>query len=210
MLQTGVVLSQNELGPDTRGLSDYAQAIQDLGFDFVVTGDHVVGVDKADHPELERVFSIDTCMREPLLLGAFLACAAPRLGQLTSIVILPQRQTVLTAKQAADLDVLTNGRLRLGVGIGWNRIEYEALGMRFQSRARRFEEQIELMRKLWTQRVVSFNGRFDTVKAAGINPRPLQQPIPIWIGARLEPAMERATRIADGFLPLQPIDGSWQ
>jgi probable F420-dependent oxidoreductase len=210
MLQIGAVLSQNELGPETAAISDYAQAVQDLGYDFLVTADHVVGADAADHPELSRVFSIDSYMREPLLLGAFLACAAPRLGQLTSVVILPQRQTVLAAKQAADLDVLTNGKLRLGVGIGWNPIEFEALGMRFQTRARRFEEQIDLMRQLWTERVVTFNGQFDNVKAAGLNPRPVQQPIPIWIGARAEAAIKRATRIADGFLPLQPIDGSWQ
>jgi probable F420-dependent oxidoreductase len=144
------------------------------------------------------------------MLGAFLACAAPKLGYLTSVVILPQRQTVLTAKQAADLDVLTQGKLRLGVGIGWNPIEFTALGMSFSSRARRFEEQIQLMRKLWTERVVTFDGRFDKIHAAGINPRPIKQPIPIWIGASSEPAIKRATKIADGFLPLRPLDGGWQ
>jgi probable F420-dependent oxidoreductase len=209
-MQSGAVLSQSELGPDPAALRDYAQAVQDLGYDFLVTTDHVVGADAADHPELERVFSIESYLREPLMLGAFLACAAPRLGQLTSVVILPQRQTVLAAKQAADLDVLTHGKLRLGVGIGWNPIEFEALGMRFQDRARRFEEQIELMRKLWSERVVTFKGRFDTVSAAGINPRPIQQPIPVWIGASAEAAVKRATKIADGFLPLRPLEGGWQ
>ncbi len=209
-MQTGAVLSQNELGPDVAAVRDYAQAVQDLGYDFLVTADHVVGADAADHPELERVYPINNYLREPLMLGAFLACAAPRLGYLTSVVILPQRQTVLTAKQAADLDVLTQGKLRLGVGIGWNPIEFGALGMRFSSRARRFEEQIQLMRKLWTERVVTFEGYFDSVKAAGINPRPIQQPIPIWIGASAEAAIKRATKIADGFLPLRPLDGGWQ
>jgi probable F420-dependent oxidoreductase len=209
-MQTGAVLSQNELGPELAAMRDYAQAVQDLGYDFLVTADHVVGADAADHPELERVYPIDNYLREPLMLGAFLASAAPKLGQLTSVVILPQRQTVLTAKQAADLDGLTQGKLRLGVGIGWNPIEFTALGMSFSSRARRFEEQIQLMRKLWTERVVTFDGRFDTVKAAGINPRPIQQPIPIWIGASSEPAIKRATRIADGFLPLRPLEGGWQ
>src|SRR5438132_7265812 len=141
-MQTGAVLPQNEIGPDLSALRDYAQAAQDLGYDFVVSSDHVVGADPADHPELERVFSIDIPLREPLMLGAFLACAAPRLGHLTSVIILPQRQAVLTAKQAADLDLLTQGKLRLGVGIGWNPLEFEALGLRFQDRARRFEEQI--------------------------------------------------------------------
>ena len=209
-MQTGAVLSQNELGPDVAAVRDYAQAVQDLGYDFLVTADHVVGADAADHPELERVYPINNYLREPLMLGAFLACAAPRLGYLTSVVILPQRQTVLTAKQAADLDVLTQGKLRLGVGIGWNPIEFGALGMRFSSRARRFEEQIQLMRKLWTERVVTFEGHFDSVKAAGINPRPIQQPIPIWIGASAEAAIKRATKIADGFLPLRPLEGGWQ
>jgi probable F420-dependent oxidoreductase len=209
-MQTGAVLSQNELGPDLSAIRDYAQAVQDLGYDFLVTADHVVGADAADHPELERVYSIDSYLREPLMLGAFLACAAPRLGYLTSVVILPQRQTVLTAKQAADLDVLTGGKLRLGVGIGWNPIEFAALGMPFRTRARRFEEQIELMRKLWTERVVTFDGQFDTVQAAGINPRPIHQPIPIWIGASAEAAIKRATKIADGFLPLRPLEGGWQ
>src|SRR5258708_35821092 len=206
-MQTGAVLSQNELGPELAALRDYAQAVQDLGYDFLVTADHVVGANAADHPDLERVYPIDNYLREPLMLGAFLACAAPKLGYLTSVVILPQRQTVLTAKQAADLDTLSQGKLRLGVGIGWNPIEFAALGVNFASRARRFEEQIQLMRKLWTERVVTFEGRFDTVQAAGINPRPIQQPIPIWIGASAEAAIKRATKIADGFLPLRPLVG---
>jgi probable F420-dependent oxidoreductase len=209
-MQLGAVLSQNELGPDVGALRAYAQAVQDLGYDFLVTADHVVGADKADHPELERVFALDVYLREPLMLGAFLAGVAPRLGYLTSVIILPQRQTVLAAKQAAEIDILTGGRFRMGVGIGWNPIEYEALGLRFQDRARRFEEQIELMRRLWCDRVVTFEGRFHKVSAAGINPRPIQQPIPIWVGASSEVAVRRAARIADGYLPLRPLEGGWQ
>jgi probable F420-dependent oxidoreductase len=208
-VQFGAVLSQTELGPDLATLREYAQAVQDLGFDFLVTTDHVVGADARDHPELDRVFPIDIYLREPLMLGAFLAAVAPRLGQVTSVVILPQRQTVLVAKQAADLDTLTGGRLRLGVGIGWNPIEFRALGASFSNRARRFEEQIAVMRRLWTDRLVSFDGAFHSVPGAGINPRPIQQPIPIWIGASAEPAVKRATRIADGYLPLRPLGGGW-
>jgi probable F420-dependent oxidoreductase len=209
-MQVGAVLAQNELGPDVAALGDYAQSVQDLGYDFLVVADHVVGADAADHASVDRVYPIESYLREPLMLGAFLAGVAPRLGFLTSVIILPQRQTVLTAKQAADLDVLLHGRLRLGVGIGWNPIEYQALGMRFSTRARRFEEQIELMRRLWTERVVRYAGQFDTVDAAGINPRPIQQPIPIWIGASAEAAVKRATRIADGYLPLRPLEGGWE
>ena len=209
-VQIGAVLSQNEFGADISGLRDYAQAAQDLGFDFLVTADHVVGSEAAAHPELERVFPIENYLHEPLALGVFLAAVAPRLGYLTSVIILPQRQTVIVAKQAADIDVLSGGRLRLGVGIGWNPVEYEALGMRFADRARRFEEQIEVLRRLWTEQLVTFVGTFHSLHAAGINPRPIQQPIPVWIGAHVEAAVKRATRIADGYLPLRPLEGGWQ
>ena len=209
-MQIGAVLSQNEFGGDVAALRDYAQAVQELGYDFLVAADHVVGSEAAAHPELERVFPIESILHEPLTLFAFLAGAAPRLGFLTSVVILPQRQTVLAAKQAAEIDVLANGRFRFGVGIGWNPVEFEALGMDFQNRARRFEEQIAVMRRLWTERVVTFEGRYHTLHAAGINPRPVQQPIPIWIGASAEAAVRRAARAADGYLPLRPLEGGWE
>jgi probable F420-dependent oxidoreductase len=209
-VQIGSVLHQSELGPDVAVLRDYAQTVQDLGYDFIVVSDHVVGADPAAYPNLERVFPIDTFLREPFTVLAFLSAVAPGLGFLTSVVILPQRQTVMVAKQAADIDTLCRGRLRLGVGIGWNPIEYEALGMPFENRARRFEEQIDVLRRLWTERVVTFEGRFHQLHAAGINPRPIQQPIPIWIGASAEAAVKRAARIADGFLPLRPLPGGWQ
>ena len=208
-MKFGTVLAQQDLGPDLAALRAYAQTVQDLGFDFLVTADHVVGADPKDHPELDRVYPIDSFLREPLMLGAFLSAQAPRLGYLTSVIILPQRQTVLVAKQAADLDQMTGGRLRLGVGIGWNPIEFRALGASFATRARCFEEQIEVMRRLWTERLVSFEGAFHSLPSAGINPRPIQQPIPIWIGASAEAAVRRATRIADGYLPLRPLEGGW-
>jgi probable F420-dependent oxidoreductase len=209
-MQLGAVLSQNELGPDVRALRDYAQAMQGLGYDFLVTSDHVVGSDAKDHPDLDRVFPIDTFLREPLMLGAFFAGVAPQLGYLVSVVILPQRQTVLVAKQVADLDTLNNGNVRLGVGIGWNPIEFQALGQGFTTRARRFEEQIDLMKRLWTERTVTFEGAFHGVNAAGLNALPIQRPVPIWIGASAEAAVKRATRIADGYLPLRPLEGGWQ
>ncbi len=209
-MQIGAVLPQGQIGADVAGLRDYAQAVQDLGYDFLVTSDHVAGADPAAHPDLERVFSIDSFQHEPLALFAFLAGVAPRLGFVTSVIILPQRQTVLAAKQAAEIDLLTNGRFRFGVGIGWNPVEFDVLGMRFQDRARRFEEQIALMRRLWTERAVTFEGRYHTLRATGINPRPVQQPIPIWIGASAEAAVKRACRIADGYLPLRPLEGGWE
>ena len=208
-MQIGAVLSQNELGSDVAGLRDYAQAVQDLGYDFLVAADHVVGADPAAHPGLARVYPLESILHEPFALFAFIAGVAPRLGLLTSVVILPQRQTVLAAKQAAEIDLLTGGRFRLGVGIGWHEVEYEALGMRFRDRARRFEEQIALMRRLWTEPVVTYEGRYHTVRAAGLNPLPVQRPIPIWIGASAEAAVKRATVLADGYLPLRPLDGGW-
>lgn len=209
-MQIGAVLSQNEMGQDVGALREYAQAAQDLGYDFLVLADHVVGSEAAAHPELERVFPIESLIHEPMALCAFLAGVAPRLGFLTSVVILPQRQAVLAAKQAAEIDLLCGGRFRFGVGIGWNPVEYEALGMEFRNRARRFEEQITVMRRLWTERTVTYRGRYHTLSATGINPRPVQQPIPIWIGASAEAAVRRACRVADGYLPLRPLEGGWE
>ena len=209
-MQLGAVFSHGEVGTDVTSVRDWAQAVQDLGYDLAVLSDHVVGADPAGHPELERVYAIESRLHEPFTLFAFLAGVAPRLGFLSSVIILPQRQTALVAKQAAEIDVLTGGRLRLGVGIGWNPLEFTALGMEFRNRARRFEEQIEVMRRLWTERLVTFNGRYHTLPAVGINPRPVQRPIPVWIGASAEPAVKRACAIGDGYLPLSPLAGGWQ
>lgn len=209
-MQIGVVFSHAEVGGDVVGVRDWTQAVQDLGYDFVVASDHVVGADPAGYPELERVYSIESRLHEPLTLFAFLAGVAPRLGFLSSVIILPQRQTALVAKQAAEIDVLTGGRLRLGVGIGWNPVEFTALGMDFRNRARRFEEQIAVLRRLWTERTVGLEGRYHTLRAEGINPLPVQRPIPVWIGAAAEAAVKRACVIGDGYLPLAPLEGGWQ
>ena len=207
-MEIGAVISQNGLA-DAGALRAYAQAVEGLGFDFLVTSDHVVGSEAAAHPELPRVFPIENVVHDPFALFAFVAGVAPTLGFLPSVLIMPQRQATLVAKQAAEVDLMCGGRLRLGLGIGWNPIEFEALGMSFTNRARRFEEQVEVMRRLWTERIVTFDGRYHRLTAAGINPRPIQQPIPIWIGASAEVAVERATRIADGYLPLRPLEGGW-
>jgi probable F420-dependent oxidoreductase len=208
-MQIGAVLSQNEVATDVGGLRAYIQAVQELGYDFLVAADHVVGADPAAYPHLPRVYPIENFLHEPLALFAYIAGVAPQLGLLTSVIILPQRQAVLVAKQAAEVDILTGGRFRLGVGIGWNEVEFEVLGMTFRNRARRFEEQIALLRRLWTERLVTFEGRYHTVRAAGLNPLPVQRPIPIWIGASAEAAVKRATVIADGYLPLRPLEGGW-
>ncbi|MFN8525192.1 MAG: LLM class F420-dependent oxidoreductase [Chloroflexota bacterium] len=206
-MQIGVVFPQTEMGPDSGGVRAYAQAVQDMGYAHVAAADHVLGADPAGHPGWDRPYTHESNIHEPFALFAFMAGVAPRLGLMPGVIILPQRQATLVAKQAAAVDVLSGGQFRLGVGIGWNPVEFEGLGMDFKNRARRFEEQIELMRQLWKQPVVTFKGDFHTVTAAGINPLPVQRPIPIWIGASAEPAVKRATRIADGFLPLRTLDG---
>jgi probable F420-dependent oxidoreductase len=208
-MQTGAVLAQNDVG-DAGAIRAYAQAVQELGYEFLVTADHVVGADKAAYPELERVYPLESVLHEPLTLYAFIAGVAPRLGLLSSVVILPQRQTVLAAKQAAEVDLLTGGNFRFGVGIGWNPIEFQALNENFRNRARRFEEQVEVMRRLWTEPSVTFEGRYHSLRATGINPRPVQRPVPLWIGAAAEPAVRRACAIGDGYLPLRPLEGGWE
>jgi probable F420-dependent oxidoreductase len=143
---------------------------------------------------------------EPLTLFCYLAAITKRLELVSGVIVLPQRQSALVAKQAAEVDVLSNGRLRLGVGIGWNAVEYEALGEEFGTRGARIEEQIEMMRLLWTREVVSFEGRYHRIDEAGINPLPVQRPIPVWMGARADVGLRRTARVAEGWFPLGPPD----
>lgn len=208
-MKLGVVFPQMEIGADPGGVREYAQAAEELGFDHLLAYDHVLGADGARHPNLVGPYRAEHMFHEILVLFGYLAAVAPGLELVTGVVIAPQRQTALLAKQAAEIDVLTGGRFRLGLGIGWNSVEYEALGEDFSNRGRRLEEQIELMRRLWTQPVVDFEGRWHKVTAAGLNPLPVQRPIPIWIGGTAERALRRTARLADGYFPQRPIDGGW-
>jgi probable F420-dependent oxidoreductase len=208
-MQLGVVFPQTEIGADRGGVLAYAQAVEELGYKHVLAYDHVLGADPHRHPGFSGPYTHRSMFHEIIVLMGFIAGVAPTLGLATTVVIAPQRQTALLAKQAAELDVLSGGKLRLGLGLGWNTVEYEALGVPWPDRGRRFEEQIELMRRLWTEPVVDFQGRYHTVTGAGLNPLPVQKPIPIWIGASTERAMRRAARMADGYMPLQPLEGGW-
>jgi probable F420-dependent oxidoreductase len=207
--QLGVVFPQTEIGADPGGVREYAQAAQELGFDHLLAYDHVLGADDLRHPGLVGPYRAEHMFHEILVLFGYLAGVAPGLELVTGVVIAGQRQTALLAKQAAEIDVLTGGRFRLGLGIGWNPVEYEALGMSFHDRGRRLEEQIDLMRRLWTEPVIDYDGRWHKVTAAGLNPLPAQRPIPIWIGGSAERALRRTARLADGYFPQRPLEDGW-
>ncbi len=200
-MRIGVVLPQTEIGPSVAAVRAYALGVQDLGYQHVLAYDHVVGADPEAHAPWNGPYDVDTEFHEPFVLFGFLA-GCTSLELVTGITILPQRPTVLVAKQAAEVDLLTRGGFRLGVGIGWNPVEYEALGEDFTTRGRRIEEQVRLLRELWTERSVTFRGEFDTVTAAGIAPPPVRRPIPIWFGGSSPKAYERMGRLADGWFPL--------
>lgn len=200
----GVVFPQTEIGADPAAVQAYAAAVEELGYRHILAYDHVVGADPSVHKGWKGPYDIDSTFHEPLVLFGYLA-AITTLDLVAGVIIAPQRQTVLLAKQAAQVDLLTQGRLRLGVGLGWNPVEYEALGKDFTTRGRRIEEQVELLRRLWTQRSVTFHGEYETVNGAGIAPLPVQRPIPIWFGCQSTPAYRRAGRLADGWFPqMQP------
>jgi probable F420-dependent oxidoreductase len=199
-MQIGVVFPQTELGGDAAAVRAYTGAVSTLGYAHVLAYDHVVGADRTVHRGFEGPYDVNTTFHEPMVLFGYMAALAP-LEYVPGIIILPQRQTVLVAKQAAEVDILTEGKFRLGVGIGWNPVEYEALGKDFSNRGARLGEQVELMRRLWTQPTVSFEGKYEKVTGAGIAPLPVQRPIPVWFGAQSPPALRRAGRLADGWFP---------
>jgi probable F420-dependent oxidoreductase len=202
-MKTGVVFPQTEIGADVGAVRTYAQRVEELGYTHLLAYDHVLGADPAVHQGWDGPYDIDTTFHEPLVLFGYLA-ALTSLELVTGIIILPQRQTALVAKQAAEVDLLTGGRFRLGIGLGWNAVEYEALGKHFGDRGRRMSEQVDLLRRLWTERSVTFAGEHEQVTGAGLAPMPVQQPIPVWFGASSRPAYVRAGRLADGWFPQVP------
>ena len=200
-MQRGVVFPQIEIGNDPHAIKDYAQAVEGLGYDYLLVYDHVLGAHPDREPRLTGPYTHEHPFHEPMVLFGFLAAVTRRLQLTTGIIILPQRQTALVAKQAAEVDVLSGGRLRLGIGLGWNYVEYEALGENFKNRGRSVEEQVEVLRKLWTQPLVNFKSAYHVINNAGLNPMPVQRPIPIWFGGSTEPALRRAARLGDGWMP---------
>jgi probable F420-dependent oxidoreductase len=201
-MRIGVTFPQDEIGTDPVAIRDYVQAAEDLGYLQLASLEHVAGAhpDGRD-PDWPGLYSHESVFHEPMVLFAYMASATRRIEFFTNVMVLPQRQTALVAKQAAEVDVLSGGRLRLGLSVGWNRYEYEALNQDFSNRGRRIEEQIDVLRRLWTEEVVEYEGRWHRLDRVGINPLPVQRPIPIWMGGGNENVLKRVARIADGWFP---------
>ena len=202
-MKIGVVFPQTEIGQDPAMIRDYAQAVEAMGYTHMLAFDSVVGANPDRPGGWDSQFDYRHAFHEPFALFAFCAAVTRRIELVTGVLILPQRQTTLVAKQAAEVDVLSGGRLRLGVGVGWSPVEFEALGENIHDRGKRIEEQLEVMRLLWTRELVTYAGRWHRVPDAGINPLPVQRPIPVWMGGEAEAVLRRAARLADGWITLQ-------
>ena len=214
-MRIGVTFPQREggLGADIGAIREYVQAAESLGYNHIRSGDHVLGANASSRPGWTGPYDHTDLWHEPLVLFSYLASLTNTLEFVPSILILPTRQTALVAKQAAELDYLSGGRLRLGIGVGWNDVEFEALGDNFRNRGRRSEEQIEVLRALWSQELVTFDGRWHKISDAGLNPMPVQRPIPLWIGGgpgsvrntatvESDRVLKRIAKMADGWFPL--------
>lgn len=209
-MKLGAVFPQTEIGTDPVAIRDYVQAVEDLGYDYLLAYEHILGADPANYQDGRRfAYTYRDMFHEPFVLFGYLAALTQRLEFVTGILILPQRNTALVAKQAAEVDILTGGRLRLGVGVGWNQAEMGAVGYDFSTRGRRIEEQIVVLRELWTKPLVTFTGRYHTIRNLGINPLPLQRPIPLWFGGSAGPVLRRMARFGEGWIPtgLNPEQG---
>ncbi len=202
-MKIGVVFPQTEIGEDPAAIRDYAQAVEALGYTHILAFDSVVGANPDRPGGWDSQYTYRHAFHEPFVLFAFCAAVTRRIELATGVLILPQRQTTLVAKQAAEVDVLSRGRLRLGIGVGWNPVEFEALGENIHDRGKRVEEQLEVMRLLWTRELVTYEGRWHRVPDAGIRPLPVQRPIPVWMGGESEAVLRRAARLADGWITLQ-------
>ncbi len=198
-MKIGIIYPQNELQGDPQAVRRIGLAAEELGYDHIVAYDHVLGATHDREPKLWGPYTEKDPFHDPFVMFAYLAAITSRIALVTGILILPQRQTVLVARQAADLDLLSGERLRLGVGIGWNYVEYDSLGQDFRTRGKRLGEQVGLLRRLWTEPLVQFEGAFDRIDRAALNPRP-RRAVPIWFGGFADEALRRAARLGDGFI----------
>ena len=209
-MKIGVVFPQTEIGADPDVAAKFATTAESLGFDHLLAYDHVLGANTASRPDWRGPYTTESMFQEPLVLFSYLAGLTSTIEFVTAVIILPQRQTALVAKQAACVDVLSKGRLRLGVGTGWNDVEYEALGANFHDRGHRSEEQIDLLRQLWRDDAISFTGEHHKITDAGLNPLPTNKNIPIWLGGMAPQVIDRVGRLADGWFPFVNKDLSTQ
>jgi probable F420-dependent oxidoreductase len=200
-IQLGAFFPTRDMPADRVAIRDWAQAAEGMGFDYVEVSDHVLGADRKALPKFEGPYDVDDSFHETFTTLSYIAAVTEKVGLASGVLILPQRQTALVAKQAAQLDVLCGGRLRRGVGVGWNPVEYEALGQDWTTRGRRQAEQVELMNRLWTERVVTFDGQFDHAHHAGLKPMPIQRPIPVWFGGGADATLRRAAKLGQGWIP---------
>lgn len=203
-MQIGVTFPQTEIGADPAVIREYAQTVEGLGYEHLIAFDHVLGADPAQRANWQG-YTHQSLFHEPFVLFGYLA-ALTKLELVTAVIVLPQRQTALVAKQAAEVDILSGGKFRLGIGVGWNPVEYEALGANFKTRGRVIEEQVEVLRKLWSEEVVTYKGQFHTIEAAGLNPLPTRRNIPIWMGGASNVLLKRVARLGDGWIPLDKPD----
>ena len=201
-MQYGAFFPTRDMPADRTAIRDWAQAAEALGFDYIEVSDHVLGADRNAIPGFEGPYDADDSFHETFTTIAYMAAITEKVGFASGVLILPQRQTALVAKQAAQVDILCGGRLRLGVGVGWNPVEYEALGENWKTRGRKQEEQVQLMNRYWTERTVTFEGEFDRVAHAGVNPLPIQRPIPVWFGGGVDAVLKRAAKYGQGWIPL--------
>ena len=200
-MKLGIVFPHNEIGTDSGAIKAYAQQAEEIGADHMIIYDHVLGADPNRPGGFQGPYDKDIAFHEPFTLFSFLAAVTQTIDFVTCVLILPQRQTALVAKQSAQLAILSNNRFRLGIGTGWNQVEYEALGIPFEHRGSRQEEQVDLLRKLWESDSLTFDGEYHTVSQASILPRPSQS-IPIWFGGGVKPLLKRCARLGDGWIPL--------
>jgi probable F420-dependent oxidoreductase len=208
-MQIGATIPVADIGTGPSGIRDYAQTVEGLGFHYLQAPDHVLGANPATVTGTGRVGTNENPYHDPFVLFGFLAGCTQKLGFAPGVLILAQRQAVLVAKQAACLDVLSKGRLRLGVGVGWNKVEFTGLNEVFSNRGRRSEEQVQVMQALWSQPYTTFKGRYHTIEDAGINPRPASVRIPVWFGGHAEATLQRTAKYGDGWMPLAyPADES--
>jgi len=200
-MRIGAVLPHHEIGTDPGALRHYLEGLEAQGITHLLAYDHVLGANPDRPGGFVGPYDKDVAFHEPLAFFAFAAAVTTAMELVTAVLVLPQRQTALVAKQAAEVAVLSGNRLRLGVGTGWNTVEYEALNEDFHTRGRRQAEQIEVMRRLWTDDSVEFHGEFHTIDRASILPRPTE-PVPVWFGGSAPAVLERCARLGDGWIPL--------